>query len=36
MFKQVARDNGYEGQALVKKFKREINGSIRYKLIGVE
>ena len=33
MFRQVARWNEYIGQALVEEFKREINSSIRYKLI---
>ncbi len=32
-FKRVARGSRYEGRPLVEKFKREMNGAIRRKLI---
>ena len=35
-FKRVARESGYEGQPLVKKFKRGMNRAIRRKLMEVE
>jgi len=35
-FKKAARGSEYEGRLLVKKFKREINGGIRRKLMESE
>ena len=35
-FKKVARGSGYEGQPLIKEFKRGLNGAIRRKLAEVE
>ena len=35
-FKRVARESGYEGHPLIKKFKQGMNGSIRKKLMEVE
>ena len=35
-FRRTARDNRYKGRLLVEKFKREINGVIRKKLIGTK
>jgi len=35
-FKRVARGSGYEGRPLVEKFKREMNGRIRRKLMEAE
>ena len=36
IFKRIARGSGYEGRPLVEKFKRDINGGIRRKLIEAE
>jgi len=35
-FKRAARESGYEGGLLIEKFKREINGIIKRKLMEVE
>jgi len=35
-FKIVVRGSGYESQPLIEKFKRDMNGVIRRKLIEVE
>ena len=35
-FKRVVRGSGYESRPLIEKFKREINGAIRRKLIEME
>ena len=35
-FKRAARGSGYKGRLLVEKFKREINGAIRRKLMEAE
>ena len=35
-FKRIAKESGYEGWPLIEEFKREINGSIRRKLIEAE
>ena len=35
-FKRAARESGYEGRLLIEKFKREINGIIKRKLMEVE
>jgi len=35
-FKKAACRSGYEGRLLVERFKREINGGIRRKLMEVE
>jgi len=32
----VVRNSRYKGQALVKEFKKEMNGSIKHKLIEIE
>ena len=34
--RRAARENEYEGRLLIEKFKREINGIIRRKLIEVK
>lgn len=36
MFKRITRKIKYKRRVLVKKFKREINSNIRYKLIKTE
>jgi len=35
-FKQAARGSGYERRPLIEEFKREMNGTIRRKLIEAE
>jgi len=35
-FKKVARDSKYKGQPLIEEFMREINTTIRRKLMKVE
>jgi len=35
-FRRVARDSGYEGRSMVEEFKREMNGTIKGKLIEAE
>ena len=35
-FKRAVRGSGYEGKLLVEKFKREMNGGIRRKLMEAE
>jgi len=35
-FKRVARESGYEGHFMIKKFKQGMNGSIRRKLMEAE
>ena len=36
MFKQVARDSSYGERLLIEKFKREINGKMRRRLMKME
>ena len=35
-FKRVARESGYKGRLLIKEFKREMNGTIKRKLMEAE
>ena len=35
-FKRAVRESGYKGRPLIEKFKQEINGVIRRKLMEVE
>ena len=35
-FRRVARESGYKGRLLIEKFKREMNGVIRRKLMEAE
>ena len=35
-FKRTARGSGYKGRPLIEKFKRDMNGGIRRKLMEVE
>ena len=35
-FKRAARESGYEGRALIDKFKRGLNGTIKRKLVEAE
>jgi len=35
-FKKVARGSGYKGRPLIEEFKRELNGSIKRKLVEAE
>jgi len=35
-FRRAMKESEYKGQVLIKKFNREINSTIRYKLIDVK
>ena len=35
-FKRVARESGYKGRLLIEEFKREMNGTIKRKLMEAE
>ena len=35
-FKKVTRGSGYKGRPLIEEFKRELNGSIKRKLVEAE